>query len=331
MSNANSTQSKILIADSGYDAAIADLSSEFPGLDLLGASDETDAAALASDEIVGVIAGTAAVDDALLAKMGNLRAVLKLGRSYFNIDVDAVRQRGLTFACVPRKGPNCVAELALTLIMALSKDLIVGHEAVTLGAYRYRGIKPELTSQRKIAFHWMHNTRVHEVTGKTLGIIGMGEIGCELARRASVMGMRNLYYKRTPLSAELEGVFDASYRDLDDLLRESDYVCVATPHTPETEGMIGAEQIGLMKESAYLVNIARGGIIDEDAMIVALQEERIAGAGLDVFTYEPLPAESPLCAMDNVIMCPHIGGGTGTNRNIELGAALREMSRILSD
>ena len=331
MSNANSTQSKILIADSGYDAAIADLSSEFLGLDLLGASDETDAAALASDEIVGVIAGTAAVDDALLAKMGNLRAVLKLGRSYFNIDVDAVRQRGLTFACVPRKGPNCVAELALTLIMALSKDLIVGHEAVTLGAYRYRGIKPELTSQRKIAFHWMHNARVHEVTGKTLGIIGMGEIGCDLARRASVMGMRNLYYKRTPLSAELEGVFDASYRDLDDLLRESDYVCVATPHTPETEGMIGAEQIGLMKESAYLVNIARGGIIDEDAMIVALQEERIAGAGLDVFTYEPLPAESPLCAMDNVIMCPHIGGGTGTNRNIELGAALREMSRILSD
>ena len=331
MSNANSTQSKILIADSGYDAAIADLSSEFPGLDLLGAGDETDAAALASDEIVGVIAGTAAVDDALLAKMGNLRAVLKLGRSYFNIDVDAVRQRGLTFACVPRKGPNCVAELAMTLIMALSKDLIVGHEAVTLGAYRYRGIKPELTSQRKIAFHWMHNTRVHEVTGKTLGIIGMGEIGCELARRASVMGMRNLYYKRTPLSAELEGIFDASYRDLDDLLRESDYVCVATPHTPETDGMIGAEQIGLMKESAYLVNIARGGIIDEDAMIVALQEERIAGAGLDVFTYEPLPAESPLCAMDNVIMCPHIGGGTGSNRNIELGAALREMSRILSD
>ena len=331
MSNANSTQSKILIADSGYDAAIADLSSEFLGLDLLGASDETDAAALASDEIVGVIAGTAAVDDALLAKMGNLRAVLKLGRSYFNIDVDAVRQRGLTFACVPRKGPNCVAELALTLIMALSKDLIVGHEAVTLGAYRYRGIKPELTSQRKIAFHWMHNTRVHEVTGKTLGIIGMGEIGCELARRASVMGMRNLYYKRTPLSAELEGIFDASYRDLEDLLRESDYVCVATPHTPETDGMIGAEQIGLMKESAYLVNIARGGIIDEDAMIVALQEERIAGAGLDVFTYEPLPAESPLCAMDNVIMCPHIGGGTGSNRNIELSAALQEMSSILSD
>ena len=157
----------------------------------------------------------------------------------------------------------------------------------------------------------------------------MGEIGCELARRASVMGMRNIYYKRSPLSAELEGVFDASYRELDDLMRESDYVCVATPQTSQTEGMIGAQRIALMKESAYLVNIARGGIVDEDALIDALSENRIAGAGLDVFTYEPLPPESPLCALDNVILCPHIGGGTGTNRVIELGAALREMSRVL--
>ena len=112
---------------------------------------------------------------------------------------------------MPRKGPNCVAELALTLVLALSKDLVISNESVTLGAYRYRGIKPEITAERKIAFHWMHNTRVHEVVGKTLGIIGMGEIGCELARRASVMGMRNLYYKRTPLSAELGVGLDASY------------------------------------------------------------------------------------------------------------------------
>ena len=128
----------------------------------------------------------------------------------------------------------------------------------------------------------------------------------------------------------MEGVFDATYAELDDLLRESDYVCVATPQTPETEGLLGAAQIGLMKESAYIINIARGGIIDEEAMITALQEDRIAGAGLDVFVYEPLPADSPLCGLDNVILCPHIGGGTGTNRNIELGAALAEMSRILS-
>ena len=320
----------ILMADAGYEAAAADLAADYPNLKVLCADDSADALALASGDVAGLIAGAAAVDESLLNALPNLSAVLKLGRSYHNIDMDAVRARGLEFACVPRKGPNCVAELALTLILALSKDLISNNEAVALGAYRYRGLKPEITAERKMAFHWMHNMRVHEVVGKTLGIIGMGEIGCELARRASVMGMRNLYYKRSPLSAELESVFDASYADLDELLAESDYVCVATPHTPETEGMIGAAQIALMKESAYIVNIARGGIIDEAAMIEALSEDRIAGAGLDVFTYEPLPAESPLCALENVILCPHIGGGSGTNRNIELGAALAEMSRVLA-
>ena len=321
----------ILLADAGYDAAAAALADEYSELDVIAPGDEDDLSALASGDVIGLIADTATIDEALLDALPNLQAVLKLGRSYFNIDVDAVRQRGLSFNCVPRKGPNCVAELAMTLILSLSKDLVVSNEAVALGAYRYRGLKPELTAERKIAFHWMHNMRVHEVVGKTLGIIGMGEIGCELARRASVMGMRNLYYKRSRLSSELEGAFDASYAELDDLLRESDYVCIATPHTPATERMIGAEQIALMKESAYIVNIARGGIVDEEAMIAALQEDCIAGAGLDVFTYEPLPADSPLCSLDNVILCPHIGGGSGTNRNIELGAALAEMNRLLAN
>ena len=329
MANQNEMKRTVLIADAGYETAAADLAGQFPHLKLLCSDDDSDAKALATGDVAGLVAQTATVDAALLNALPGLRAVLKLGRSYFNIDVDAVKARDLRFGCVPRKGPNCVAELAMTLILALSKDLIISSEAVALGAYRYRGLKPELTAERKIAFHWMHNTRVHEVVGKTLGIIGMGEIGCELARRASVMGMRNLYYKRSPLSAELESVFDASYAGLDELLAESDYVCVATPHTPATEGMIGAAQIALMKDSAYIVNIARGGIIDEEAMIEALSENRIAGAGLDVFMYEPLPAESPLCSLDNVILCPHIGGGTGTNRNIELGAALTEMSRLL--
>lgn len=320
----------VLMADAGYEAAAADLAAEYPNLNVICADDSSAAGSLAGSDVAGLITGTATVDEALLSGLPSLRAVLKLGRSYHNIDMDAVRGRGLEFACVPRKGPNCVAELALTLILALSKDLVINNEAVSLGAYRYRGLKPEITAERKMAFHWMHNMRVHEVVGKTLGIIGMGEIGCELARRASVMGMRNLYYKRSPLSAELESLFDASYAELDELLAESDYVCVATPHTPQTEGMIGAEQIAQMKESAYIVNIARGGIIDEEAMIEALSENRIAGAGLDVFTYEPLPAESPLCALENVILCPHIGGGSGTNRNIEFGAGLAEMCRILA-
>ncbi len=324
------TSWKILITDSDYASTVDQITSDFPQLELVCATDSQDVQALASGDIDGLVTQTASVDSALLGKLVNLKAVLKLGRSYTNVDVEAVRGRNLTFACAPRKGPNCVAELALTFIMSLSKDLLASHESVATGAYRYRGIKPEITAQWKMAFHWMKNMRVHEVRDKTLGIIGMGEIGCELARRTSVMGMKNLYTKRTPLSHELEQRFDAEYRDLDNLLAESDYVCVATPHTPETERMIGAEQIALMKESAYIVNIARGGIIDEEAMIDALTERRIAGAGLDVFTYEPLYEDSPLCFLNNVILTPHIGGGTGTNRGLELSEGLQEMVRILS-
>ena len=324
------TSWKILITDPDYASTVEQIADDFPQLDLVCATDEQDAHALASGDVDGLVTQTASVDGDLLGKLGNLKAVLKLGRSYYNVDVEAVRGRNLTFACAPRKGPNCVAELALTFIMSLSKDLLASHESVATGAYRYRGIKPEITAQWKMAFHWMKNMRVHEVRDKTLGIIGMGEIGCELARRTSVMGMRNLYTKRSPLSPELEQRFDAEYRDLDSLLAESDYVCVATPHTPETERMIGAEQIALMKETAYIVNIARGGIIDEEAMIDALVERRIAGAGLDVFTYEPLHEDSPLCFLDNVILSPHIGGGTGSNRGLELSEGLQEIERILS-
>lgn len=321
---------KLLITDAEYAATVADIAPDFPRFELVCPGEGEDVNQLASGDIVGLITQVAPVDAGLLARLDGLQAVLKLGRSYFNVDVDAVRGRGLTFGAVPRKGPNCVAELALTLILSLSKDLLVSHQSVASGAYRQRGLRPEITAQWKMAFHWMHNTRVHEVQGKTLGIIGMGEIGCELARRASVLGMHNLYYKRTPLSAELERRFDAAYRDLETLLRESDYVCVATPHTPQTERMIGPKELSLMKESAFLVNIARGGVVDEEALIGALRANRIAGAGLDVFTYEPLPADSPLCRLDNVILTPHIGGGTGTNRALELADALREMERMLS-
>jgi phosphoglycerate dehydrogenase-like enzyme len=223
-----------------------------------------------------------------------------------------------------------VAELAMTLILALSKDLLISHQSVASGAYRLRGLRPERTAQWKMAFHWMHNTRVHEVRGKTLGIVGMGEIGCELALRAHAMGMRNLYYKRNRLSEELEALFHAEYRSLEDLLRESDYVCLAVPHTSETERMIGRDQLALMKREAFLVNICRGGVVDEEALIDALRQGQIAGAGLDVFTFEPLPAESPLCRLDNVILTPHIGGGTGTNRALELGETLEEMARVLA-
>ncbi|MEM7801490.1 MAG: NAD(P)-dependent oxidoreductase [Chloroflexota bacterium] len=321
---------KVLITDDEFADAAASVGPNFGNMELVCATAEHDAQSLAADDIDAVITQFVSVDQPLLDRLPGLTTILKMGRNYYNVDVDAVRARNLTFGCVPRKGPNCVAELALTFIFSLSKDLIASHESVAEGAYRYRGLTPKITAQWKMAFHWMKNQQVHEIRDKTLGIVGLGEIGGELARRTSVMGMRNLYYKRTPLSAELERVFDVSYRPLNDLLAESDYVCLAVPHTAETERMIGAEQLALMQESAFLVNICRGGVVDEDALIAALQNNKIAGAGLDVFTYEPLAADSPLCTMNNVIMTPHIGGGSGTNRGLELTETLTELARLMA-
>jgi len=320
----------VLVADGEYAAAARELASRFPGLDLRCPTGEQPLDELATPQVVGLVAQDVRVDQSLLAQLPGLRAVLKLGRNYANIDAAAVRERRLAFGAVTRKGPNCVAELAMTMILALSKDLLVSHRSVAEGAYRLRGLRPEPTSQWKMAFHWMRHTCLHEVNGKVLGIVGMGEIGYELARRAAVMGMVVRYYKRRPLSPELERMAEATYSDLPDLLRESDYVCLAVPHTPETERLIGPAELALMRPDAYLVNICRGGVVDEAALIEALQDGRIAGAGLDVFTYEPLPADSPLCGLDNVILTPHVGGGSGTTRPGELATALDELTRILS-
>jgi len=321
---------RILIADGQFATSVPEVAARFPGFDLVCVDDAHPLESFTEQSFAGLISQSAAVSDALLAKISGLAVVLKLGRSYYNIDVEAVRRRNLQFACVPRKGPNCVAELAITMILALSKDIVTSHSSVAAGAYRLRGLRPERSSQTKMAFHWMGNMLVHEVAGQTLGIIGMGEIGCELARRATVMGMRVIYYKRTPLPQELEQRFQATYCPLDILLQKSRYICLAVPHTPETEHMIGVAQLALLAPDAYLVNVGRGGLIDEAALIAALTERRIAGAALDVFTYEPLQADSPLCSLDNVLLTPHIGGGTGTTRVGELTAALEEMERILA-
>ncbi|MDQ7859258.1 MAG: NAD(P)-dependent oxidoreductase [Armatimonadota bacterium] len=316
------------MADHESAEAAAAASRDFPGLEIR-VSPEGGALPAAVAGIDALITQAAPVDATLLAGAGRLRLLVKLGRVYDHIDVEAVRSRGLAFGLVPRKGPSCVAEHALTLILALSKDLVLAHRAVAEGAYRWRGMRPVLTSQRVIAFRWMQPVRLHEVRGRTLGCIGYGEIGCELSLRARALGMRVLYTRRRPLPPGLERHYDVAYRPMEALLDESDYVCVAVPHTDETHHLIGSEELRRIGPNGYLVNVARGGVVDEAALIEALRGGLIAGAGLDVFTYEPLPADSPLCTMDNVILTPHIGGGSGTTRELELREALAEVARAL--
>jgi phosphoglycerate dehydrogenase-like enzyme len=218
----------------------------------------------------------------------------------------------------------------MTLILALSKNLIKAHNATVSGAYRDLDIEPILTEQRKHKFQWMKLPGLLEITGHTLGIIGFGEIGSETARRAQAFGMHVVYNKRQRLPAAFEEAEQVTYAEKDDLLRRADFVLLSSPLTPETQGMIGARELALMKPSAFLVNISRGGVIDEEALVAALRAHRIAGAGLDVFVYEPIPFDHPLLACDNVILTPHIGGGTGGARDRQMGDVLANVQRFVA-
>ncbi len=264
------------------------------------------------------------IDAQLLAGAPNVRFVQKYGRREDGIDLDAARQAGVIVAMMPLRGCIAVAELAMTLIAALSKQLVEAHHATATGAYRDLGLTPIRTSQKQIAFQWMKLPRLMELYGKTLGIIGYGEIGTEVSVRANAFGMNVLYNKHRRLPTSIETRLGVNWAERDAILRESDVVLLSAPHTPETEGMIDEAALALMKPTAYLVNIARGGLIDEDALYRALSTGRIAAAGLDVFIEEPVPADNPILQLDNVILTPHIGGGTG-------GARLHQMKDVLEN
>jgi len=159
----------------------------------------------------------------------------------------------------------------------------------------------------------------------------MGDIGMEIARRCRAFGMDVCYYQRTPHPAATEKSLGIRYLPLDDLLAESDYVVLVVPHTPETEGLIGARQLARMKPSATLVNVGRGGLVDEDALFAALRDGKIAMAGLDVYRNEPLPDTSPLLTLPNVVLLPHMGGGSYRGWEIDIPAALDNIRRFFAD
>lgn len=303
-----------LLPASGYDVAAPE-----PGA-------TADAALLAGADVI--VTRTQPVTAALLAAAPGARLVQKYGGRPDRIDLDAARAAGVTVATMPLVGCIAVAELAMTLVLALSKRLVVAHEQTVSGAYRDLGVEPKQTSQRVIAFQWMKLPYLQEIRGQTLGIVGFGEIGTEVARRARAFDMDVIYHKREPLPAEMDELLGVRSVPLDELLGTSDFVTLHTPHSDETDHLIGAAELALMKPTACLVNTCRGPVVDEAALIAALEGRRIAGAGLDVFDLEPLPHDSPLTRLDNVILTPHIGGGTGGAREKQMRDVLDNVVRF---
>jgi lactate dehydrogenase-like 2-hydroxyacid dehydrogenase len=222
-----------------------------------------------------------------------------------NIDLTAAQEVGVSVATLPMGLDMAVAEHVFMFMLVLSRNLLRSHDAVVRGAYETYGLTPSVTSERSgLAECWIPMP-MEALYHKTLGIVGMGEIGIAVAERARAFGMRILYCKRQRFSHEDEQRLGIEYAPLAELLRESDFVSLHVPHTAETHRMLGEQEFALMKSTAYLVNVARGGIIDEDALCKALKAKVIAGAGLDVFEREPVSRDSPLLTLDNVIYTPH--------------------------
>ena len=247
----------------------------------------------------------------LIEAAPGLRLIQVQGRAPWAVDLEAASAAGVPVSMLPHRGAIAVAEHAFALMLGLCRKVVPGHLGARNADYARLGMEPVRTTERKIAFNWLGYPDVRQLHGRVLGLVGLGAIGLEVARRARAFDMEVVYHKRSPLPREREPMAGVRYLPLHELLAVSDVVSLHVPHTARTEHIIDAKALGLMKSDAILVNTARGGLVDEAALLGALRAGQIAGAGLDVFLHEPLPEGSPLLAAPNVLFSPHVGGGTG--------------------
>lgn len=243
---------------------------------------------------------TEKVDSELLDAAGSqLKAVCNVAVGYNNIDVAACKARGVTVTNTPGVLTDATADIALALILMVTRRLAEGERVI----------------RSKTPWQWgMHYMLGTGVTNRVLGVVGMGAIGIATARRAKACGMSVIYYSRSEIDAKIATELNAKKVSLDQLLSESDVVSIHCPSNESTHHLIGAPQFKKMKPTAFLVNTARGPIVDEQALVDALRAKEIAGAGLDVFEFEPKINEG-LLDRDDVVLIPHLGSATTETRD----------------
>ena len=233
-----------------------------------------------------------------MANFRNLKVVSNYGVGVDHIDVEAARRLNIPVGNTPHVLNGTTADQALTLLLAAGRRLREGDIYARSSEFTY--FDPA----------YMLGTEIHH---QTVGIIGLGGIGYQIARRCAAFDMNIVYHKRTPLADNPDNL-NLTYVSLDELLQQSDFVVCICPLTEETTGLIGKEEFAKMKNSAVLINVARGPVVDTAALTEALQEGHIYAAGLDVTDPEPLPRDHPLLSLDNVTIAPHLGSATMQTR-----------------
>lgn len=279
---------------------------------------QRDAFFAALPQAQALIGSSYPITDALLDEAPQLQVISSISVGVDNYPLASLRERGIALCHTPGVLTETTADTIFALLMATSRRIPELAMYVRSGQWQ-RNIGEEL-------FGW-------DVHGKTLGILGMGRIGMALARRAALgFGMRVLYNNRSVVPESELGTLagQVHYVARDALLREADFVVSVVPSTPETKHLLGADAFGLMKPSAIVINGSRGAIVDEDALLHALDTDQIRAAGLDVFATEPLPVESPLRTHAKVVALPHIGSATHETRHAMAEMATSNLLQVLA-
>ena len=254
-----------------------------------------------ADALIPLLSDT--INEEIIEAAAKLKIIANYAVGFNNIDLEAARKRGITVSNTPDILTPATADLTWALILSVSKRISEGDRFMRAG--RFKGWGPQLLLGG-------------DVTGKTLGIIGAGRIGRAVAKRAKGFDMRVVYFSRHR-NEEIEQEAGASFLPLNGLLQEADFISLHVPLIKETHHLLNAERFKQIKKGAYLINTARGAVVDEAALVDALQSGRLAGAGLDVYEFEPRVTPA-LLKMEQVVLLPHIGSGTTETRE--------EMSRI---
>jgi len=236
---------------------------------------------------------TERIDDELLAAAPHLRSVANVAVGFDNVDVDACTRRNVAASNTPGVLDETTADFAWTLLMAVARRLIEGDALVRSGGWKGWNLDQLCGA---------------DVWGKTLGILGFGRIGRAVARRASGFGMRVIYSDAVRAPSEIERELRAEYMERDAILAQADFISLHVPLLPDTRGLIGARELALMKPTAFLINTSRGPVVQEAALITALERRQIAGAALDVYEREPQIGHGLL--RPNVVLAPHLASGS---------------------